>query len=271
MNILDKIVIAKREEVQQTKELYPVKLLEKSIYFPTNPLSLSGYLLRPELSGIIAEFKRRSPSKGIINAYAKPEDVGLGYMKAGASALSVLTDKAFFGGSNEDLIAARKVNYCPILRKDFIIDEYQILEAKSIGADAILLIAAILTKAEIKQFADLAHSLGLEVLLELHGEEELEKLYDGIKLVGINNRDLRDFSVDIKSSLNIGRLLPDTVVKVSESGISQAENIQVLREAGFQGFLIGEAFMRQDNPAKACRNFISQVKALQNEKKHLQS
>ena len=169
-NILDQIVAHKREEVAKRKEIYPVKLLEQSIYFNTPTVSLSKYLRRPDKLGIIAEFKRRSPSKGDINPYASVEEVSIGYMQAGASALSVLTDTHFFGGKNEDLTEARKFNYCPILRKDFVIDEYQIIEARSIGADAILLIAACLEKAEIKSLAALAQSLGLEVLIEIHNE-----------------------------------------------------------------------------------------------------
>src|SRR6187549_2619245 len=165
MNILDQIIEHKRKEVEERKSLYPAKLLEKSIYFGTQPVSMKKYIQRKDLTGIIAEFKRKSPSKGIINAHASVERTSIGYMQAGASALSVLTDKNFFGGSNEDLTIARKFNFCPIIRKDFTIDEYQIVEAKSIGADAILLIAAVLEPEDSKKLTAVAHALGLEVLL----------------------------------------------------------------------------------------------------------
>ena len=170
MNILEKIVVQKRIEVAEQKALIPTALLEKSIYFKSPTVSLKSYLLREDKSGIIAEFKRKSPSKGDINKYAKVDEVTLGYMQSGASALSVLTDEQFFGGSDNDLKKARKLNYCPILRKDFIIDEYQIIEARSIGADAILLIASVLSKEEIIRFSNLAKKLSLEVLLEVHNE-----------------------------------------------------------------------------------------------------
>jgi indole-3-glycerol phosphate synthase len=194
MNILDQITEHKRKEVDQAKSLYPVKLLEQSIFFSSPTVSLKKYVQRDDKTGIIAEFKRRSPSKGVINAYASVERTTIGYMQAGASALSVLTDKQFFGGSNDDLKTVRKFNFCPILRKDFTIDEYQIVEAKSIGADAILLIAAILKPNEVKSLTRFAHSFGLEVLLEVHDEEELRSNLDsGADLIGVNNRNLKTF------------------------------------------------------------------------------
>ncbi|MCL4150186.1 UNVERIFIED_CONTAM: hypothetical protein GTU68_058628, partial [Idotea baltica] len=194
MNILDKIVAHKKEEVAQQKALYPVKLLEQS----------TGYLTRPDKSGIIAEIKRKSPSQGDINPYVSVEKVSIGYMQAGASALSILTDSNFFGGKNEDLTLARRMNYCPILRKEFIIDEYQIIEARSIGADAILLIASILEPKTLAKFGALAQSLGMEVLMEVHDQEELDSsLCEYIDLVGVNNRNLKDFTVDIQTSLSL--------------------------------------------------------------------
>lgn len=260
MNILEEIILNKRNEVAQRKELYPVKLLEQSIYFETKPVSFRKYILRKDLSGIIAEFKRKSPSKGHINKYASVEKVTLGYMMAGASALSVLTDKKYFGGENADLTTARKFNYCPILRKDFIIDEYQILEAKSIGADVILLIAACLSPVEIKRFSLLARSLGMEVLLEVHGKQELdENLIDTIDAIGVNNRDLKTFKVDIRTSLNLAEEIPPEYLKISESGINEAENILELKNAGFNGFLVGETFMKTANPERACKQFIEQI------------
>lgn len=260
MNILEEIIAQKTYEVKERKELYPVKLLEKSLYFPTKTVSLKHYLLRSDKSGIIAEFKRKSPSKGVINAYASVEDVTIGYMQAGASALSVLTDEKYFGGKNEDVIKARKVNFCPILRKEFIIDEYQIIEAKSIGADAILLIAACLEASQIIKLAKFAKSFGLEVLLELHGEEEFDKITPEIELVGINNRNLKTFVVDVEQSKRFAAKIPDdSFVKIAESGIDSPEVVKDFKAHGFKGFLMGEHFMRTSDPAKACSEFIKQL------------
>ena len=180
-------------------------------------------------------------------------------MQAGASALSVLTDTHFFGGNNEDLTTARKYNFCPILRKDFVISEYQIIEAKSIGADAILLIASVLSKQEIKQFTDLAHQLGLEVLLEIHSKEEVEKYIPEIRLVGINNRNLKTFEVDFENAIELVNTLPQNVVKIAESGISSFKDIIHLKKHGFDGFLIGENFMKTVNPEITCQKFITQL------------
>ncbi len=259
MNILQEIIAHKKEEVAQQQEIYPVKRLEQSIYFNTPVVSLKKYLQREDKSGIIAEFKRRSPSKGDINPYAAVEQVSIGYMQAGASALSVLTDNKFFGGKNADLTEARKYNFCPILRKEFIISEYQIVEARSIGADAILLIAECLDKAEVASLAAFAKSLGLEVLFEVHSAEQLDKLNEHIDIVGVNNRNLEDFSVSIQTSLDLASKIPDTFVKISESGISDPASIKTLRQAGFQGFLIGETFMKTAEPHKTCAAFIGQL------------
>ena len=264
MNILEKIIAHKRTEVAERQSLYPAKLLERSIFFETPTVSLSKYLKRPDRQGIIAEFKRRSPSKGVINAYAKVEQTTIGYMQAGASALSVLTDEHFFGGKNEDLTTARKFNFCPILRKDFTVSEYQIIEARSIGADAILLIAAVLTPGEVRQLSAFARSLGLEVLLEIHGKatgdgSELGHLCDTVDAVGVNNRNLADFSVDVQRSFELGALIPDDFVKVSESGLSNPATILELRQAGFDGFLIGESFMKHSRPEEACKEFIERL------------
>jgi indole-3-glycerol phosphate synthase len=264
MTILEKIVAHKQKEVAERKELYPAKLLEQSIYFPTPTVSLKKYLLRSDKSGIIAEFKRRSPSKGDINAFASVEKVSIGYMQAGASALSVLTDKHFFGGSNADLTEARKFNFCPILRKEFIIDEYQLIEAKSIGADVILLIAECLEKDQVLQLAKQAKALGLEVLLEIHSEEQLEKLNEFVDVVGVNNRNLKDFSVSIQTSIDLFSKIPDDFLKISESGINDANAIVELKQVGFQGFLIGEYFMKSADPAKTCRELIKKVESLEN-------
>lgn len=261
MTILDQIVAYKRGVVAEHKELYPVKLLEKSLYFASPTVSLSKYLTRPDKSGIIAEIKRASPSKGVINKYVSIERTSIGYMQAGASALSVLTDEKFFQGKNDDLKAARRFNYCPILRKDFTIDEYQIIEAKSIGADAILLIAAILSPKEIQHFSELAQSLGLEVLLEVHNMEELERsICDSLNVIGVNNRNLHDFSLSLEISEQLASKIPSRFVRISESGIKTAKDVHHLRSCGFQGFLIGEQFMHHSRPEEACAQFIREVR-----------
>jgi len=262
MNILDQIVEYKKKEVAERKSLYPEKLLEQSIYFKTQPVSMKKYILREDKTGIIAEFKRKSPSKGIINAHASVERTTIGYMQAGASALSVLTDKPSFGGSSEDLTTARKFNFCPIIRKDFTIDPYQVIEAKSIGADAILLIAAILDAGLSKELAAQAHSLGMEVLMEVHDEEELKKnLNVGADLIGVNNRNLKTFDVSIETSKRLAPLIPDGVVKVSESGISNVETIVELRKYGYKGFLMGENFMKHSRPEQAAMEFMEKLRA----------
>jgi indole-3-glycerol phosphate synthase len=264
MNILDQIVSHKINEVAERESLFPTKLLQKSIYFESTPVSLKKYLLRKDKSGIIAEIKRKSPSKGILNTHFSVEGTSIGYMQAGASALSILTDEHFFGGSNNDLITARKFNFCPILRKDFIIDEYQVIEAKAIGADAILLIAAILNPEKIKSLADLAHSLGLEVLLEVHNESEIfENENAPVDLIGVNNRDLKTFRIGIETSERLSKLLPDNVVKISESGIDCPEVIHHLRQFGYNGFLIGQTFMQQTRPERACKEFIDALQKTQ--------
>lgn len=260
--ILETIVAEKRREVQDRKELYPVKLLQKSIYYETPCVSMKKYLLRSDLNGIIAEFKRKSPSKGIINEFANAGTTTLGYMQAGASALSVLTDQKFFGGTNEDLIAARKFNFCPILRKDFIIDPYQITEAKSIGADTILLIAAILTNEEIKTFSRQAMELGMEVIFEVHDAAELEKIPDDTVIVGVNNRNLKTMETDIETSHRLLSALPSGQIKVAESGINRADIICELKQAGYHGFLIGEFFMQHSRPEHACRQLIQNLKTI---------
>lgn len=264
MNMLEEIIKHKVEEVKERKSLYPVNLLKKSIFFESPSISLKDYLLRKDKSGIIAEFKRKSPSKGNINVYADPEEVSIAYMQAGASALSVLTDTKFFGGSEEDLKTVRKFNFCPVLRKDFIIDEYQIYEAKSFGADAILLIASILSKDELVDFETLAYSLGLEVLFEVHDENDLKKLdLEKEKIIGVNNRDLTTFKTDVETSEKMSTMIPDKHIKVSESGISCPETIIKLRNFGYNGFLIGESFMKTADPGRACKSFIKQLRTKQ--------
>ncbi len=266
MNILDKIVVRKKEEIAQRKAERSEEELRKSPLFERNTFSLSAELKKKQ-PAIIAEFKRKSPSKGVINAEADVKQTTTGYVNAGAAALSVLTDIDFFNGSDENLQIARKHNHCPILRKDFTIDTYQITEAKALGADAILLIAAILSPEEVKKLASYARELGLEVLLEMHNAEELQQtaLNDQvarfINVVGVNNRNLKTFEVSIQTSIDLAEMMPKEMVKISESGISNAENIRVLTEHGYQGFLVGEFFMKQSDPAAACKELIQQIKA----------
>lgn len=264
MNILDKIIAHKRVEVAQRKQSVPVRVLEQSAFFQAQPLSMTAFINSPAKSGIIAEFKRRSPSKGDINTKVRVEDVTAGYAQAGASAISVLTDTAFFGGSTEDLIAARKLNQIPILRKDFTVDEYQIIEAKSMGADTILLIAAVLQPNEVKTLVKVAHSLGLEVLLEVHNEEELHANVDaGADLIGVNNRNLKTFELSVEVSKQLASRIPDGVVKVSESGIESVQTIVGLRAYGYRGFLMGQNFMQREDPGQACRKFIEELAVVQ--------
>lgn len=263
MTILDKILNQKRKEIAERKALYPIELLERSTYFKTPSVSLKKYLLRKDKTGIIAEFKRRSPSKGNINPYASVEKVSIGYMQAGASALSVLTDTQFFGGKNADLMEARKFNFCPILRKDFIIDEYQLIEAKSIGADAVLLIAECLDQKSFNTLAKTAKGLGLEVLMEVHSATQLVKLTENVDVVGVNNRDLRTFNTSIQTSLDLVNSIPKGLVKISESGINKPEAIVELKAAGYNGFLIGEYFMNSAEPQKQCAQFIADIQRLE--------
>ena len=265
MSILEKIVAHKQEEVKEKRVLKPIQLLEQSIHFNAPVLSMKKYLIRSDKSGIISEFKRKSPSKGNINPYAKVEEVTVGYMQAGSSGLSILTDTHFFGGSNQDLLKAREFNFCPILRKDFIIDEYQIIEARSVGADIILLIAECLEKEKVKSLANTAKSLGLEVLLELHSQDQLGKLNENIDIVGINNRDLTTFEVNLQKSIQISEHIPKDFVRISESGISDPMTIVDLKKAGFQGFLIGETFMKTAEPGKACMEFIQEIEKIENQ------
>lgn len=259
MNILNKIVADKYKEVDLKKSLIPTKQLEASVLFNRKTSSLANALRNSE-NGIIAEHKRRSPSKNTINQNTNVGQVAKGYQKAGVSGMSVLTDIKYFGGSIEDLQLARASVSMPLLRKEFIINEYQILEAKAHGADVILLIAAILTKKEIKTFSELAKSFGLDVLLEVHNEEELHKsIMPSLDMLGVNNRNLKTFEVSLETSKLLSTLIPDDFVKVSESGISSIEAIQDLKQFGFQGFLIGENFMKTDNPGKSALEFIKKL------------
>ncbi|MGB5820417.1 MAG: indole-3-glycerol phosphate synthase TrpC [Saonia sp.] len=256
MNILDKIVIDKRKEVDLKKQLIPVSQLETSILFHRETNSLAS-ALRTSATGIIAEHKRRSPSKSVINQSLSIQDVAIGYEQAEVSGMSVLTDGKYFGGSLDDLLLARASVQIPLLRKEFIIDPYQILEARAYGADVILLIAAILSKEEIKTFSELAKSLELEVLLEVHNAEELHKsIMPSLDMLGVNNRNLKTFEVSLQTSKSLSALIPVDFVKVSESGISTVAAIQELKPYGYQGFLIGENFMKTNNPGESANQFI---------------
>lgn len=260
MNILDKIVLRKKKEVEQAKKLVSIKELEQGVYFDRTPYSLKEFMLSPERTGIIAEFKRRSPSKGIINDHSTVVEVTNGYAAAGASAISVLTDIDFFGGHPNDLLEARAANDVPLLRKDFMIDEYQIVEAKGLGADIILLIAAILTPVQIDTFSRLSKSLGLNVLLEVHNLEELQRSINPyIDAIGVNNRNLADFSVNIQTSFDLADEIPKEFLKVSESAISDPQTIKQLKTAGFNGFLIGENFMKTSDPGAAMHQFVGEL------------
>jgi indole-3-glycerol phosphate synthase len=257
MNILDRIIIDKRREVKLKKSIIPVSQLETSVLFERKTISLSENL-RHSNSGIIAEHKRRSPSKAEINYNFTVEEVVKGYENAGACGISVLTDGKYFGGSLDDLLLARATVHLPLLRKEFIVDEYQILEAKAHGADLILLIAAVLTRAEIKKLSEFAKSLGLEVLLEVHNLEELEKsIMPSLDMIGVNNRNLKTFEVSLDFSKQLADKIPNEFVKVSESGISSIEAINELKPFGYKGFLIGENFMKTNNAGQAATEFIS--------------
>ncbi|HMO61558.1 MAG TPA: indole-3-glycerol phosphate synthase TrpC [Ferruginibacter sp.] len=259
MNILDKIIEHKKLEVAAAKAKTPLVALQQQALYSRPTFSLKQFLLDDTKTGIIAEYKRRSPSKGIINANATVADVTAAYTKYGASGLSVLTDEQFFGGTAADVLQAR-VNPVPILRKDFMIDEYQVDEARAMGADVILLIAACLTPQRVKQLAAYAKQLQLEVLLEIHTEDELQHICDETEIVGVNNRDLKTFTVDIQRSIALSKKIPAGKIKVAESGIHDVHTILTFKQAGFRGFLIGENFMKQPDPTIAFADFVHHLK-----------
>ncbi|MEO6838491.1 MAG: indole-3-glycerol phosphate synthase TrpC [Ginsengibacter sp.] len=255
MNILDTIIEQKKIEVKDRKRTNGIAELKGMPFFKREHLSFKDFLLRKDKTGIIAEFKRRSPSKGIINNCSFVGDVINDYVEYGASAVSVLTDETFFGGSMDDLLEVR-INQIPILRKDFIIDEYQLIESKAYGADIVLLIAACLSKEEVKALSSFAKNIGLNVLLEIHTEEELDHICEEIDVVGINNRDLKSFKVDLMRSIDLCKKIPADKIKISESGIDDVKTIHFLKQNGFDGFLIGEKFMKEKNPGKAFHDFV---------------
>lgn len=261
MNILEKIIETKKQEVKNQKKVVSEVQLKGYPAFKRECNSLTAALIDQDSSGIIAEFKQKSPSKGEINYAVKVEAVTRDYINAGAAGLSVLTDYEYFGGTLANLAKAREINPAtPILRKDFIIDPWQVTESRAYGADVILLIAACLEKKQAEMLAKQAKILGMEVLMEVHNAEELKKVNEFVDMVGINNRDLKTFKVDVETSVQLGRLIPERYLKISESGISNAATIHYLKENGFTGFLIGETFMKTSNPGEACRRMISELK-----------
>ncbi|WP_130736217.1 indole-3-glycerol phosphate synthase TrpC [Flavobacterium sp. J27] len=259
MNILDQIIHDKKKEVSLKKNIIPISQLETSILFNSRTISLAK-LLQNSRSGIIAEHKRRSPSKPVINNAHSVEDVVIGYQNAGVCGISVLTDGKYFGGSLDDLLLTKASVNVPLLRKEFIVDEYQIIEAKANGADAILLIAAVLTREEIKNLSQFAQSLALEVLLEVHNKEEIEKsIMPSLNMIGVNNRNLKTFEVSLDYSKELVNYIPDNFVKVSESGIYTVEEVKELQKHGYQGFLMGEHFMKTDDPGREAKDFINKL------------
>ena len=260
MNILERIVADKRVEVELKKSVLPLDYLRNAPLIQRETYSLRNAL--QEGSGIIAEFKRRSPSRQVINQKSSIVEVVNGYEKAGASGISVLTDTKYFGGSLDDLLQARAAVKIPLLRKDFMIDPYQLFEAKAFGADVILLIAAILKPEQVRLLSQVAHDLGLEVLMEVHDEEELKRNdLTHIDLVGVNNRNLKTFEVSLEMSKKLSGIIPEGKPAVSESGISDPEVISKLRGFGFKGFLIGENFMKTEDPGAEAKEFIKAIEA----------
>ena len=256
--ILDKILADKFIEVAQRKQSVSISELENSTDFIRTCLSMKQSLLSSP-TGIISEFKRKSPSKGWIHEHAHVAEITSGYCAAGAAGISILTDFPYFGGTARDIIIARPHITCPVLRKDFVIDEYQLYEAKAMGADVILLIAAALSPEKTLGLAKKAHDLGLEVLLEVHNQTELNHANQYVDMMGVNNRNLKTFDVDTNISFELCGMIPDDFVKVSESGISTVEAVRKLRAAGYRGFLMGENFMKEPNPAEALSGFISKL------------
>ena len=265
MDILEKIVAAKRKEIEKYKPLSSIERFRKEGFFwEIQNRSLKQSLLAEGSTGIIAEFKRKSPSKGWFKTKElEVEHVVTSYNSKGAAGISVLTDEEFFGGDLDDLIQTKVISDIPVLRKDFIVDEWQIAEAKAFGADVILLIAACLTPRQVKQLALFTKTIGLEVLLEVHNEEELGHICDEVDLVGVNNRNLKTFDVDINTSLELIGKIPSDKPAVAESGISKVETIVTLKKAGFKGFLIGETFMKEPDPGKAFSEFVTELRSIE--------
>jgi indole-3-glycerol phosphate synthase len=258
MNILETIIEHKKTEIEFRKSDSPESFLKRESFYSRQTISLKSSLMEGNKWGIIAEFKRKSPSKGVINEMADLSAVTSAYTNHGASGLSILTDEKFFGGHLDDIRKAR-INSIPILRKDFIIDEYQVHESRAIGADLILLIAACLSPDGVRKLAALAKAIGLETLLEIHTKDELSHICDEVDLIGINNRDLKTFAVDMNQAIELASLVPRNKLLIAESGINDIENIRSLKNHGFSGFLIGEHFMKEPDPSIAFARFINQL------------
>ncbi|GHT61991.1 indole-3-glycerol phosphate synthase [Bacteroidia bacterium] len=259
-NILEIICTNKRLEVARQKEAVSIPFLEYMLSFQKREKVSFKQALAASDSGVIAEFKRRSPSKGWIHPDADVTSIVQAYEASGAAAISCLTDEMFFGGGFADFKKARvAISRIPLLRKDFIVDEYQIYQSKVMGADVILLIAACLTQEETARFTEIAHELDMEVLLEIHNEEELSYLQPDIDVVGINNRNLKTFATDIRHTIELANKIPDTFLKISESGLSNPQTVIDLRKKGFKGFLMGENFMKTVQPGETLKEFIEQM------------
>lgn len=263
MTILDRINEFKRLEVSRRQSKTPVQALRDSPGYQQTRLSLSQSIRQSKDYGIVAEFKRKSPSQDDINLGADPAAVTSAYQRAGAAGISCLTDTHFFGARPDDIDAVRRAVELPLIRKDFIVAPYQIHEARAMGADAVLLIAASLSPGQIDEYAAEAGELGLEVLCEVHNEEEVAKLSPYVNIVGVNNRNLKDFTVSITNSLRLAEMLPPGLLKISESGIEDPQSIVKLRRHGFAGFLIGTFFMREADPGAACAAFIRRVRDIE--------
>jgi indole-3-glycerol phosphate synthase len=261
MNILEKIAAFKREEVRSRKLATPVNMLEKSACFKLAVPSFHDALAKPGPS-VIAEFKRKSPSRGDINPSADILQVALGYQDAGTAAISVLTDTEFFGGNNSDLQDVAGAVKIPVLRKDFVVDEYQVVEAKSLGAGAILLIASILTKKEVDTLSELSLNLGMDILFEIHDMADIEMISRNIKIIGVNNRNLKTFEVSMDNSNDLLQHLPGDCIKVAESGIQTYKDVIQLFKKGYNAFLIGENFMKSDDPGKSAKIFMNNLKSI---------
>lgn len=252
-SILQEIISEKHREVATRSEITPVALLENIIVEQNDTPRDFYHALQKKREinqpAVIAEIKRASPSKGIINDNVNPAEIAKSYEAAGASCLSVLTDEPFFQGSDSDLDAAREATTLPVLRKDFIIDEYQVFEARAIGADCILLIAACLTHEQMYTLTRLAYDLGMGVLIEVHSVDELDKIAGlPVRMIGINNRDLNTFEVDIETTFNLALMIPEDTLIVTESGIATSEQIRLFLSADINAFLIGETLMREESP-----------------------
>lgn len=258
-NILDKIVQTKREEIESRNKMLPIEALKEEIIQQPQTKSMVKRILQPDLFGIIAEFKRQSPSKGILHPNPDVETITKAYAQF-ASGISVLTDEQYFGAKSEDFKVGLKSGV-PVLRKDFIVDPYQVYETRAMGADVMLLIAACLTPLQVSELSALAKSIGLEVLLELHEEQELQHVCTSVDMIGINNRNLKSFHVDIAHSIRMAEQLPANAVTIAESGINSVEVWKQLKDAGFKGFLMGEYFMKETDPSEKFLSFIQEIQA----------